>query len=210
LAGGRGLRLGRNKALETIDHQTLIQRTVSSLLFLAAEIIVVTGPHNTELGVEDLGRVRVVLDAWPGRGPLVGIYTGLLNSRSEKNLAVACDMPFLNPRLLRYMAEVSAGCDAVVPRLGAEIEPLHSIYSNKCLIEVKRLLDEGVYSVSELLKRVKVRYVEAEEINRFDPQHLSFFNINTEADLKQARDIIHKDELAAARARSATSLATQI
>jgi molybdopterin-guanine dinucleotide biosynthesis protein A len=204
------LRLGRNKALETINHQTLIQRTVSSLLFLGAEVIVVTGPHNTELGVEDLGRVRVVLDAWPGRGPLVGIYTGLLNSRSDSNLAVACDMPFLNPRLLRYMAEVSTGYDAVVPRLGTEIEPLHAMYSNKCLVEVKRLLDEGKFSVSELLSRVKVRYVEAEEIDRFDPQHLSFFNINTEDDLKRARDIIHKDELAAARAHPASSPATQI
>ena len=115
-----------------------------------------------------------MLDAWPGRGPLVGIYTGLLNSRSEKNLAVACDMPFLNPRLIRDM------------------------------------LDEGIYSVRELLKRIKVRYLEAEEIDRFDPQHLSFFNINTEDDLKHARDIIHKDELAAARARPASNLATQI
>ena len=210
MAGGRGLRLGRNKALETIDHQTLIQRTVSSLLFLGAEIIVVTGPHNTELGVEDLGRVRVVLDAWPGRGPLVGIYTGLLNSRSEKNLAVACDMPFLNPRLIRYMAEVSAGYDAVVPRLGMEIEPLHAIYGGNCLIEVKHMLDEGVYSVSELLKRVKVRYIEAAEIDHFDSHHLSFFNINTEADLKHARDIIHKDELAAARACPSPDLAAQI
>ena len=210
LAGGRGLRLGRNKALETIDHQTLIQRTVSSLLFLGVEIIVVTGPHNTELGVGDLGRVRVVLDAWPGRGPLVGIYTGLLNSRSGRNLAVACDMPFLNPRLLRYMAEVSDGWDAVVPRLGTDIEPLHSIYGGRCLVEINRMLDEGVYSVSELLKRIKVRYVEAVEIDRFDPQHLSFFNINTEGDLKSARDIIHKDELAVARARPTSGLATQI
>jgi len=210
LAGGRGLRLGRNKALETIDHQTLIQRTVSSLLFLDAEIIVVTGAHNTELGVEDLGRVRVVLDAWPGRGPLVGIYTGLLNSRSEKNLVVACDMPFLNSRLIRFMAKASMGYDAVVPRRGTEIEPLHSIYSNRCLIEVKNLLDEGVYSVRELLKRVKVRYIETQEIDCLDPQHLSFFNINNEDDLKRARDIIHKDQLAAARAGAAHNLATQI
>ncbi len=210
LAGGRGLRLGRNKALETIDHQTLIQRTVSSLLFLGTEIIVVTGAHNTELGVEDLGRVRVVLDAWQGRGPLVGIYTGLLNSRAEKNLVVACDMPFLNPRLIRYMAEASTGYDAVVPRRGTEIEPLHAIYSSRCLTEVKHLLDEGIHSVRELLKRVKVRYVETPEIDRFDPQHLSFFNINNEDDLKSARDIIHKDQLAAARAGSAHNLATQI
>ncbi len=211
MAGGRGLRLGRNKALETLNHQTFIQRTVSRLLFLRAEIIVVTGLHNRELGVEHLGDVRVVLDAFPGRGPLVGIYTGLLNSRSEKNLAVACDMPFLNQRLIRYMADVSGDWDAVVPRQGTEIEPLHSIYSASCLPEVKRLLDEGVYSVSALLKRINVRYVEAAEIDAFDPQHLSFFNINTEEDLKRARDIIRKNEPSESpKGHPASGLAPQV
>ncbi len=195
LAGGRGVRLGRNKALEKIDHQTLIQRSVSSLLFLNTEIIVVTGPHNTDLGLENFSDARMVIDAFPGRGPLVGIYTGLLNSRSDKNLVVACDMPFLNAALLRYMGEVSAGFDAVVPRIGREVEPLHAIYSKTCLIEAKYLLDEGIYSVTELFKRVRVRYVEADEINRFDPEHLSFFNINHETDLDRARDAASKEKL---------------
>lgn len=196
LAGGRGLRLGRNKALEKIGQQTLIQRAVSRLLFLDTEIIIVTGPHNTELGLDDFGGVRLVIDAYPGRGPLVGIYTGLLNSRSEKNLVTACDMPFLNAGLLKYMKEVSTGYDAVVPRLGSEVEPLHAIYGKKCLIEAKYLLDEGVYSVSRLFEKVRVRYVEADEINRFDPGHTSFFNINNEGDLAKARETVEKERLA--------------
>ena len=198
LAGGRGLRLGRNKALEMVDQQTLIQRTVSSLLFLNTEIIVVTGPHNTELGLDSFRRVRMVIDAFPGRGPMVGIYTGLLNSRSEKNLVVACDMPFLNANLLSHMAVVSDGFDAVVPRLDTEVEPLHAVYGKNCLIQTKFLLDEGVYSVSELFKRVRVRYVDGTEINKFDPEHLSFFNINNENDLDRAHKIIHNNKLTAA------------
>ncbi len=186
------MRFGRNKALETLDHQTLIHRTVSSLSILGTEIVVVTGPHNTELGLDTVERVRIVLDAWPGRGPLVGIYSGLLNSRSEMNLAVACDMPFLNLGLLRYMAAASSGYDAVVPRLGKGIEPLHSIYSCRCLPKIRAMLDEGVYSVSELLRRVSVRYIEADEIDRFDPERLSFFNINTEADMKRARELVRQ------------------
>jgi molybdopterin-guanine dinucleotide biosynthesis protein A len=34
---------------------------------------------------------------------------------------------------------------------------------------------------------VKVRYIEEAEIDRFDPDHLSFFNINDQADLDRAR-----------------------
>ncbi|AKG53654.1 molybdopterin-guanine dinucleotide biosynthesis protein MobA [Dehalogenimonas sp. WBC-2] len=200
LAGGRGLRLGRNKVLEMVDHQTLIQRTVSSLLFLGTEIIVVTGPHNTELGLDGFRHTRMVIDAFPGRGPMVGIYTGLLNSRSEKNLVVACDMPFLNPNLLSHMAVVSDGFDVVVPRLDTDVEPLHAVYDKNCLIQTKYLLDEGMYSVSELFKRVRVRYMESPEINKFDPDHLSFFNINNENDLNLAHKIIHKSKLTAAKA----------
>jgi molybdopterin-guanine dinucleotide biosynthesis protein A len=195
LAGGRGLRLGRNKALEQIDLQTLIQRSVSRLLFLDTEIIVVTGPHNTDLGLENFSNVRMVIDAFPGRGPLVGIYTGLLNSRSDRNLVTACDMPFVNPDLLRYMAERAAGYDAVVPRVGQEVEPLHAIYGKNCLPQVKYLLDEGTYSVTELFRRVRVRYVEAEEINRFDPEHRSFFNINNEDDLSLAWEAVNREKL---------------
>ncbi|MGI2335070.1 MAG: molybdenum cofactor guanylyltransferase [Dehalogenimonas sp.] len=190
MAGGRGLRLGRNKALEKIDHQTLIQRSISRLLFLDTEIIVVTGPHNTDLGLENFGSVRMVIDAFPGRGPLVGIYTGLLNSRSDKNLVVACDMPFVNSNLLRYMEERCAGYDAVVPRVGQEVEPLHAIYGKNCLIQVKYLLDEGVYSVSELFRRVRVRYIDVAEIDLVDPKHQSFFNINNEEDLELARETV--------------------
>jgi molybdopterin-guanine dinucleotide biosynthesis protein A len=193
LAGGRGLRLGRNKALELLDHQTFIRRTVETLSALGTEIIVVTGLHNQELGIENINHVRVVLDAFPGRGPLVGVYTGLLNSRTEKNLVVACDMPFLNPNLIRHMSEIASGYDAVVPRLGDEIEPLHSVYGGACLAETEKLLGAGVYSVSELFKRVNVRYIEGPEIDRFDPQHLSFFNINTETELERARAILHWD-----------------
>jgi molybdopterin-guanine dinucleotide biosynthesis protein A len=34
---------------------------------------------------------------------------------------------------------------------------------------------------------VKMKYVEDDEINRFDREHLSFFNINSQADLDRAR-----------------------
>ena len=196
MAGGRGLRLGRNKALEKIGQQTLIQRAVSRLLFLDTEIIVVTGPHNMELGLEDFGGVRLLIDTYPGRGPLVGIYTGLLNSRSEKSLVTACDMPFLNSGLIDYMKDISTGYDAVVPRIGSEVEPLYAIYSKRCLIEAKYLLDEGKYSIRRLFQQVRVRYVEAEEINHFDPEHMSFLNINNESDLAKARETLEKERLA--------------
>lgn len=190
LAGGKGARLGRYKALETINHESLIQRVVSSLSFFNSDIIVVIAKGQHLPQFTSYPKLRIVADAYAGRGPLVGIYTGLLASASRYNLVVACDMPFLNPDLLGYMLKISAGFDMVIPRLGNLVEPLHAVYSKGCLSAIEQLLKEGNYTTDRLPSLVKVRHVEAEEIDRFDPEHLSFFNINTEADLEAARRLV--------------------
>jgi molybdopterin-guanine dinucleotide biosynthesis protein A len=77
----------------------------------------------------------------------------------------------------------------VVPRLDGLVEPLHAVYSKSCLAPIERLLKQGNMEVRVLFDLVRVRYVESDEIDRFDPEHLSFFNINTEADLERARQI---------------------
>ena len=73
------------------------------------------------------------------------------------------------------------------------VEPLHAVYAKGCLAPIESLLKQGNLSIRELFALVKVRYVEAGEINRFDPEYLSFFNVNTKADLVKAREIAKGD-----------------
>ena len=190
LAGGKGLRLGRDKALETIGNRSLLEWVVFRVGFFNSDIIIVTATKQSFPQVTSYPKLRIVTDTYPGKGSLGAIYTGLTTSDSLYNLVVACDMPFLNQALLRYMIQLSANFDVVVPRLGKMVEPLHAIYSRDCLAPIKCLLKQGNLSVTELFSLVRVRYVEAEEINSFDPKHLSFFNINTQADLERAREIV--------------------
>ncbi len=190
LAGGKGARLGRYKALETINNESLIQRVVSSLSFFDSDIILVIAKGQQLPQFASYPKLRIVTDAYAGRGPLVGIYTGLLASASNYNLVVACDMPFLNLALLGYMFKISAGFDMVIPRLGNLVEPLHTVYSRECLSAIDQLIKEDNYTTDQLPSLVKVRYVEAGEIDRFDPEHLSFFNINTQDDLEAARRLV--------------------
>lgn len=188
LAGGKGLRLGRKKTLETINNATLLQTVVSQLAFLNSDTIIVTA--NEESFPRLTGsKLRVVTDIYPGKGPLAAIYTGLKISDSFYNLVVACDMPFLNRDLLRYMVQVAPDYDIVVPRVGDMVEPLHAIYSKECLVPIETLIKQDSLSVNRLFALVRTRYVETEEIDRFDPQHLSFFNINTQDDLRKARKL---------------------
>ncbi len=193
LAGGKGLRLGHEKALETAGNKNLIQWVVFSLSFCSSNIIIVTAAKQFFPQFIGYPKLRIVTDAYPGKGPLGGIYTGLAASDSFHNLVVACDMPFLNQALLDYMIQISANFNLVVPRVGDMIEPLHAVYSKGCLAPIECLLKQGNLSIRELFTLVKVKYVEATEINRFDPKHLSFFNVNTEADLKTAREIARGD-----------------
>ena len=193
LAGGKGLRLGRDKVRETVGNSILLQRVLSQLAPFNRDIIIVTAGEKSLPQFTGYQRFRIVTDIYPGKGSLGGIFSGLAASDSSYNLAVACDMPFLNQALLRYMIQISANFDLVIPRLGDMVEPLHAVYSKGCLTPMEELLRQGNLKIIELLNLVKVRYVDTEEIDRFDPKHLSFFNINTPADLKTARELARGD-----------------
>ncbi len=185
LAGGKNLRLGRNKALETVGGKSLIERVIERLSPLSSQILIVTSEEQLDLLAAS--NVEILADLYPGKGPLGGIYTGLLASRSSHSIVVACDMPFLNAGLLSYMIELSGDFDAVVPRLGeGMVEPLHAIYSKSCLGTMKTQLELEQLGVHSFVNKLRVRYVERAECLRLDPKLLSFFNINCQSDLDQA------------------------
>lgn len=192
LAGGKSLRVGSCKAMETICGQSLVKRAIERLKTISNQILIVTSQEQPDLPITR--EAEIVVDIYPGKGPLGGIYTGLLASELPYSIVVACDMPFLNVKLLRYLIELSEGFDAVIPRLEeGKIEPLHAVYSRKCINTIRAELECDHLKISQALDILRVRYVEREEYHRFDPQLLSFFNINSLADLKQAAAIAMKE-----------------
>ncbi|MFC2005483.1 molybdenum cofactor guanylyltransferase [Chloroflexota bacterium] len=193
LAGGKNLRLGRNKARETVGGKRLIDRVIERLRPITRQILIVVSREQTPLAVTG---VEVLVDVYPDKGPLAGIYTGLLASRSLHNVVVACDMPFLNTELLRYMLELSRDFDVVIPRLReGTVESLHAIYSKSCLDRIKTRLERNQLGVNSFFKSVRIRYVEREECQRLDPQLFSFFNINYSSDLDQAIALAMRKDL---------------
>jgi molybdopterin-guanine dinucleotide biosynthesis protein A len=185
LAGGRSSRFGQAKSLEAMGGKSLIQWVVDSLTPLSQEILIVVTQREDLLYSSPM--VKVIEDIYPGKGPLGGIYSGLTASSSPQAIVVGCDMPFLNFALLNYMARLSPDFDVVVPRIGEILEPLCAVYSQDCLTPIRSLLERGELAVRRLFSLVNVRYVEEKELKRFDPECLSFFNINTRAKLKEAR-----------------------
>ena len=193
LAGGKSKRLGRNKLAETIGDKNLLARAISNLSCFNTEIIVVAAQDSVIPELPDYPALKLVQDIYPGKGALGGIYTGLVASGSNYNLVVACDMPFLSIDLLRYMVGQLGSYDVVIPRVNnGVLEPLHAVYSRRCIDHIELLIRQDRLSILDLFPLVNVKYIQKEEIDNIDPEHLSFFNINTEADLIAGKDIARK------------------
>jgi molybdopterin-guanine dinucleotide biosynthesis protein A len=194
LAGGKSNRLGRNKLFEVIGGKTLFARVISILALFNSEIIVVTSEQSQIPSDISNAKIKIVNDIFPDKGSLGGIYSGLVASKTLNNIVVACDMPFLNYNLLKYFAAIADGFDLVAFHNLHKYEPLHAVYSRKCISPMENLLQhKNNERIIEILPQIVVRNVSQEEIERIDPYHLSFFNINTEAELETARSIARED-----------------
>lgn len=174
--------MGLDKALLRLDDNTLLEAAVRKMAALGDEVIITGGHFHYSLP-----GARLVADIYPSCGPLSGIHAGLTAASNFHSLVVACDMPFLNVELLQYMVGMAPGYDVVIPRLGDKLEPLHALYSKNCLGPIEGLIERRDFRIIHFFSEVRVCYIEREAIERFDPEHLSFVNINTPEDLERAR-----------------------
>jgi len=191
LAGGKSSRLGRSKLLETIEGKSLIQWVVDRLASFSTEIIMATA-RGEAIPCSSTVKIKTVADIYLEKGPLGGIHSGLTALPSSQAIVVSCDTPFLSVSLLKYMTQFCPAFDIVVPRIKNKLEPLCAVYARNCLAPIQELLERDERQIRKLFSMVKVKYVEEDEINRFDPEHLSFFNINSQDELDKARNLAAK------------------
>lgn len=177
LAGGASRRIGRDKAFLELGGRPLIAHVVERLASVCAEVLIVAGDVRPYTG---LG-ASVVEDRFRDVGVLGGLHAGVAAAAHDLALAVGCDMPFLNPGLLRAFALWVEGFDVAVLRLeeGEQVEPLHAAYRRTCLPALEAAIHAGERRVVSFFPHVRVRYVTAAEISPFDPDLRSFRNVNT-------------------------------
>ena len=178
LAGGRSRRMGTDKALIELDGSTLLDRAVELLRPHARELLIIgdvdrhVHPHAGTIG-----------DRRPGLGPLGGLITALEHSRYGRIIALACDMPAVNDRLiLRLKAHCDASVDAAVPVHDQGIEPLAAAYHLRCLSPFEQAAEAGDLKLTDALELVRWASVDVTPGRGGWPSDL-FRNINTPADL---------------------------
>lgn len=175
--------MGRDKAwLDVGDGRAIVQRVVDVLREVADEVFLVANDERFRA----LG-LRVMPDRFPEGGVLGGIATGVGAAAHDRVLVAACDMPFLEAAVFRLLVERVEGYDAVVPRVGGELEPLHALYTKACLVPMERALAAGKMRVISFFDDVRVLTLEEEDLRRVDPELHSFTNVNTPEELAAAR-----------------------
>jgi molybdopterin-guanine dinucleotide biosynthesis protein A len=173
-AGGRSTRMGTNKALLRLGGKTLIERVLETLRAVFLEVILLS---NDPEAFRHLG-VPVFADLIPDVGPLGGIYTGLTVASAGSAFFAACDMPFLDPKLIAYMRDYPGPYDVLVPRTRDGFQPLHAVYTKACLPKIASLIEARVFKIDRLFPEVTVSYVDEDTIRTFDPDLLCLLNVN--------------------------------
>ncbi len=195
-AGGESRRMGRSKATVPFLGEPLIWRGINRLLPLADEFIITTNePQN--LGFLDdlveLGKIRLVTDAYEQRGALRGVYTAINAASKDFVALVACDMIFPSRNLLsaELAAMMEEGTDAAVPKTQHGYEPFHAVYRRStCLPVVYDAVESGEIKANAWFDRVRVTQFDHEAISKAEPRGGCFINVNTPEELAEAEQKI--------------------
>ncbi|NLE74424.1 MAG: molybdenum cofactor guanylyltransferase [Actinobacteria bacterium] len=185
LAGGKSERMGRNKAFLELDGRPLIEIVLERVSAVCSEVMIVTTEPGPFAGLGAL----LVEDQLSGLGVLGGLHAGLSASTHDLALVVGCDMPFLNSELLLAFVEWAHGADVATLRQGEQVEPLHAAYRKTCIPAIEAAARKNRRRVISFFPDVRVRYVTYEEVRPFDPDLLSFRNVNTPEEWETTRTI---------------------
>lgn len=184
IAGGQSRRMGRDKAFVDLGGKALIEHVIEGGADLGqAETILIT---NKPAQYAHLG-LPMHRDILPNRGSLGGIYTALVQAQSPDVLALACDMPFVNADLLRYLVDqIHDNIDIVVPRVDGYPQGLHAIYKKTCITPIAEQLEADRLKIIRFYDQMRVRYLDETDYAAFDPQGRSFVNLNRPEELAEA------------------------
>jgi len=170
---------GRDKAFAAVDGQPIAVRTIGLFRDLFPQVLVATNRPARFLG---LG-VEVVGDRFSGCGPLAGIHAAMLASRFPHVFVAACDMPGLDPDVVRFLIARIGTADIVVPTWEGDVEPLLAVYAVRCVAAIEASLLAGRYALRDFLATVGVDYVSEAELRTVHGAARSLINVNTPEEL---------------------------
>lgn len=187
LAGGKSSRMGQPKALLLFDDEPLIAHLVRIVRGAFSDVVVVAAPEQELPPVA----ATLVRDSVAYQGPVGGICYGLQAAREELCFVTSCDAPFLNLDLVRFLLSLAAEQDVVVPHWQERLQPLFAVYRRSVAPLLRQQLERGELRPIFLYDKVRTRKVPAAEMLPFDPEGLSFRNLNSPEEYQEALVLWH-------------------
>ena len=161
----------------------MIEHLLAVFQSLFDDIVLVTNEPVKYLSWD----LHIVTDIFSCRSSLTGILAGLFHADLPHAFFAACDAPFLQAGVVRTLLEaLGPSDDIVIPETAAGLEPLCAIYSKRCLAVIENLLDRQQFKIQTFFPSVRVTKIAEKRLRSADPDLISFFNINTPADLTRA------------------------
>jgi molybdopterin-guanine dinucleotide biosynthesis protein A len=182
LAGGKSKRMGQNKELLNINNRRLVEVQISKLEKIFEEILVITNHPHYYHGLNCKTHEDIIKD----KGPIGGIYSGLVNSSSRYTFFLACDMPVLNIEYVKFLIDKINKEEpmACITLLGEWIEPFNAFYSKDMIKRVEEYIRKGGYSIHQLVKELKCVFIEEKIARKYSPNWNMFINFNTKEDVE--------------------------
>jgi len=189
LAGGRSVRMGVDKTLLNVDGEPLVARVVRVVDGVCSQTVVVTNRPDALADAALPDSVFVITDEVAYQGPLGGLASAMAVADHEWVLAVAADMPHLEPQVIDALWAAREGFDAVMPFSDKGPEPLLALYRvEACLPAAREVLATGRRRLVAILPTLRVAELPVESLRSVDPELRSLVNVNTPADLAEARE----------------------
>jgi molybdenum cofactor guanylyltransferase len=196
LTGGTSTRMGKPKGLLEFGGQPLILRIARLVEPLVSAVTVVGSlkPYAS-LGLEVIEDIQFSSPNESGRtaGPLAGIATALTATRTEWNVILACDLPYLSAEWLDWLLARAVGSDRqiVMPRTAGGPEPLAAVYRRECAAPTIAALQRGVRKVTDAMEQFRIEFVTERDWQHIDPDGCVLRNMNTPQDYEEARRWMH-------------------
>lgn len=187
IAGGVSSRIGADKALLRLQDKTVIGIVSDNLKKVFSELILIANHPELYSGLN----IPLFRDIYEGKGPLAGIHSGLVNSKTELNFIISCDMPLVTPRFIEFLTSLKLMKTALVPLANKKLQTICAVYKKECAGVAGEILNDdsaGNFSVHRMLDLVEPEIFDAE--NEYpDYTKELFLSINTKKDYELVKKL---------------------
>ncbi|MBI5815757.1 MAG: molybdenum cofactor guanylyltransferase [Nitrospinae bacterium] len=182
LAGGKSVRMGRDKAFVEVEGVPMIERVIAAARQCSANVIIIA---NEPEKYQKSG-LPVHTDKVKGMGPLSGLVTAFEATGAGAVMMIACDMPYISPAMIRHiLSRYLKGCGAVIPYAFGREQGLCAIYERRLLEKFTERIGRGDIQFNEFRMNIEKVNISETELKAVEGDLRSFININDEEELRK-------------------------